>query len=182
MKWSLEDLSRYHDEPLHLATTFDLNAMMTKRFPEQILAVAPIKVDGYWSFDKGDATIGMHVDTTVTTPSSRSLEPVELQLSFDITESYTNEHSHFDRYDDDEVVFYLEDDELIDLDRILSENIVEQIPLKVLTAAEKAGEALPKGKDWSVITEDQLDQKQHQQVDPRFAKLKNLFPDQDNGK
>ena len=46
MKWSLAELHRYQDEPLHIQSTFDLNASLTKLFQDIILAVAQVKVDG----------------------------------------------------------------------------------------------------------------------------------------
>ena len=51
MKWSLAELHRYQDEPLHIQSTFDLNASLTKLFPDIILAVQPVKVDGYVTYD-----------------------------------------------------------------------------------------------------------------------------------
>lgn len=184
MKWSLAELHRYQNEPLHIQSTFDLNASLTKLFPDIILAVVPVKVDGYVTYDDGDATVSANVKTTLTVPSSRSLTPVQLPLDFDFTETYIDDRSHFSRYEDDEVVFLLKDRELIDFDTALAENIVEQVPLRVLSAEEKAGKPMPTGKGWSVISEDdyEADKQEDQKVDPRLAKLQKLFPDQDNQK
>ncbi|MGM9907192.1 YceD family protein [Limosilactobacillus sp.] len=184
MKWSLAELHRYQDEPLHIQSTFDLNASLTKLFPDIILAVAPVKVDGYVSYDDGDATISAHVVTTLTVPSSRSLTPVQLPLDFDFTETYIDDRSHFSRYEDDEVVFLLKRGETIDFDTALAENIVEQVPLRVLSADEKAGKPMPNGKGWNVISEDEYaaSKQEDKKVDPRFAKLQKLFPDQDDKK
>lgn len=181
MKWSLAELHRYQNEPLHIQSTFDLNASLTKLFPDIILGVAPVKVDGYVTYDDGDATISANVKTTLTVPSSRSLTPVQLPLDFDFSETYIDDRSHFSRYEDDEVVFLLQDRELIDFDTALAENIVEQVPLRVLSADEKAGKPMPNGKGWSVISEDdyEAEKRQNQKVDPRLAKLQKLFPDQD---
>ena len=163
MKWSLAELHRYQDEPLHIQSTFDLNASLTKLFPDIILAVQPVKVDGYVTYDDGDATISAHVTTTLTVPSSRSLTPVQ---------------------DEDEVVFLIKKGDSIDFDTALAENIVEQVPLRVLSAEEKSGKPMPNGKGWSVISEDdyKAQQQKDDKVDPRLAKLQNLFPDQDNKK
>ena len=73
MKWSLAELHRYQDEPLHIQSTFDLNASLTKLFPDIILAVQPVKVDGYVTYDDGDATISAHVTTTLTVPDRKSV-------------------------------------------------------------------------------------------------------------
>lgn len=184
MKWSLAELHRYQNEPLHIQSTFDLNASLTKLFPETILAVTPVKVDGYVSYDDGDVTINVHVNTTLTVPSSRSLTPVQLPLDFDFTETYIGDRAHLANYEDDEVVFLLKKGEKIDFDSALAENIVEQVPLQVLSADEKAGKPMPTGKGWSVISEDdyQASKQKDNKVDPRLAKLQKLFPDQDDKK
>ena len=46
MKWTLSELRRYADEPMHLQKQLELNDAMKARFPDQILAVAPVKIDG----------------------------------------------------------------------------------------------------------------------------------------
>ena len=91
----------------------------------------------------------------------------------------------FARYEDeDEVVFLIKKGDSIDFDTALAENIVEQVPLRVLSAEEKSGKPMPNGKGWSVISEDhyKAQQQKDDKVDPRLAKLQNLFPDQDNKK
>jgi uncharacterized protein len=185
VKWSLAELHRYQDEPLHIQSTFDLNASLTKMFPETILAVQPVKVDGYVTYDDGDATISAHVKTTLTVPSSRSLTPVQLPLDFTFTETYTDDRSHLSRYEDEnDVIFLLEKGEMIDFDTALAENIVEQVPLRVLSAEEESGKPMPNGKGWSVISEDDYEasKQKDKKVDPRLAKLQKLFPDQDDKK
>ena len=86
--------------------------------------------------------------------------------------------------DEDEVVFLIKKGDSIDFDTALAENIVEQVPLRVLSAEEKSGKPMPNGKGWSVISEDdyKAQQQKDDKVDPRLAKLQNLFPDQDNKK
>ena len=182
MKWTLAELHRYHDEPLHIQSTFDLNASLTERFPNQVLNCQPVEVDGYVVYDQGDATLSVNVKTTLTVPSSRSLKPVELPLDFAFAETYVNDETHAGRYEDDDLVFVLPDPhDTIDFDNVLAENIIEQIPMQVLSEDEKNSSQMPNGKGWEVIAEDNINQapdKEH--VDPRFAKLKNLVPDQDN--
>ena len=181
MKWSLNELHRYSDEPLHFNSTFDLKASLTKRFPKEILDAQPVKVDGYVNYNNGDATVSANVKGQITVPSSRSLEPVQMPLDFDLSETYTADESHLDRYEDDEVVFVLpRNHQVIDFDNSLVENIYEQIPTRVLTPDEQLHDELPSGKGWSVTEEATHDNQDTNHVDPRFAKLKNLFPDQDS--
>ena len=183
MKWSLSEARKYHDTPLHITQTLELNESMTKRFPEMVLAVEPATVDGYLSYDGGDANLVVNVKVKLTVPSSRSLAPVPLSLDFDFTESYVGDKTHLKRYEKDEVVFVIDPDHgTIDLDSAVAENIIEQLPLRILTKEEAAGKAMPAGRGWQVVSEDQVQQGNNQQVDPRLAKLKQLFPDQDEKK
>lgn len=184
MKWTLSELHRYSSEPLHINDTLDLNDLLTKSFPDVILAVQPVKVDGYVMYDQGDATVATHVKTTVTVPSSRSLTPVQLPLDFEFSETYIDDPSHRDRYEDDEVVFLIHSGDTINFDQAVAENIIEQIPLRVLSEDERQGKPMPTGKGWQVISEDDYQAKKQKDkpVDPRLAKLKKLFPDQDENK
>ena len=94
MKWSLNELQRYKNEPLHVKEQLDLNEMLTERFPDQVLAVAPVMVDGYVSFKDGDVMLTLKVKTTLTVPSSRSLKPVQLPTEVEITEFYLSDASY----------------------------------------------------------------------------------------
>lgn len=180
MKWSLQEAKQYADQALHITKTFQLDLSLTQRFPKQVLAAQPVQVDGYLSYERGDATLSINVKTTITVPSSRSLAPVELPLDFDFTETYIGDETHRERYDRDEIVFTIDPDEsAIDLDNALVENIFEQIPSRVLTEDEKQKQLMPHGKGWTVISDQEHQQRNSEQVDPRLAKLKNLFPDQD---
>lgn len=181
MKWSLSELHRYSREPLHIDSTFDLKAPLMARFPETILDATGVRVKGDVTYHNGDATMVISVKTTLTVPSTRSLTAVELPLDFNFVENYTADPDNRALYDDHELVFVLDNDQsMIDFDKALVENIYEQIPTKVLSATEEAGHAFPAGKGWQVIDEQSHSEQKNQSVDPRLAKLKQLFPDQDD--
>lgn len=181
MKWSLSELHRYSREPLHIDSTFDLKAPLMARFPDEILDVAGVRVQGDITYHNGDATMVVHVSTKLTLPSTRSLTAVELPLDFHFVENYTADPDHRALYDENELVFVLDNDRsMIDFDNALIENIYEQIPTKVLSAKELAGHSYPAGKGWSVMGEQTATEQKNQSVDPRLAKLKQLFPDQDD--
>lgn len=182
MKWSLNELQRYQDEPLQLDSTLDLSALLTERFPEDILAVKPVKISGYLSYDKADVMVTLKVETTITVPSSRSLRPVDLPLSFKYTEFYLGDAEHVKKYEDSDTVIVLDDDKMIDLDEAVAENIVLQIPMQVLSKEEQQSNEFPAGNGWEVISEEEYvaNETEPKKVDPRLAKLKELFPDQDS--
>lgn len=59
-----------------------------------------------------------------------------------------------------------------------------QIPLQILAEDEVVDDSeMPSGNGWEVLTEDQLEAKKANttNIDPRLAKLKDLFPDQEEG-
>lgn len=183
MKWSLNELQRYQDEPLQLDRTLDLNALLTERFPEDILGADPVKIKGYLSYEKGDVMVTVSVDTGLTVPSTRSLQPVKLPISFKFTEFYLDDESHLERYDGSETVIVLDEDEPLDLDQAVAENIVLEIPMQVLSDDEKQDDAtFPAGNGWEVISESEYESQKTEpkKVDPRLAKLKELFPDQEH--
>ena len=183
MKWSLNELQRYKNEPLHVKEQLGLNEMLTERFPDQVLAVAPVMVDGYVSFKDGDVMLMLKVKTTLTVPSSRSLKPVQLPTEVEITEFYLSDAAHLENYEADEAALVLDEDQKIDLDEAVGENVLLAIPLRVLAEDESEdGDDMPTGTGWEVVSEEEYIDKgsKSNTVDPRLAKLKELLPDQDN--
>lgn len=183
MKWSLNELRYTADKPLEFSEDLDLKKSLQARNPE-ILDVAPVHVDGLFTVDELGTMLYAKVKTTVTLPSTRSFKPVPLDLAFDFTEHYL---SRFDRDKlketaDSDIALVLDDD-IIDLNTVIVDNILLQIPMQVLAADEQAADAtLPTGKDWNLLTEDQVAEKQkdNTDIDPRFAKLKGFFDEKLN--
>lgn len=177
MKWSLNELRQTADEPLMFEETLDLAQDLKKRRPD-IIDVSDVIVKGIFSVDQLGVLGYAKVKTTVTLPSTRSLEPTELELSFDFTEHYVSHHDRdLSRFEDTDVVIVLEND-ILDLDSVIEDNILLQIPMQVLTKTEQKDDAsMPKGNEWSVVSEDALEvtRKDEDGIDPRFAKLKNFF-------
>lgn len=182
MKWSLTELQKYQETPLHIEETLDLNASLTERFPDMILKVDPVSIDGYISYKDGDAMATISVKTDLLVPSSRSLTPVQFPIDFAFTEFYLPSIEHQNRYEGEETVIVLDENSSIDLDEAVAENIVLQIPLRVLSPEEQDGSPMPTGKEWEVVSEDEYENSDEtdKTVDPRLAKLKELFPDQDD--
>ncbi|GKT02528.1 YceD family protein [Furfurilactobacillus sp. WILCCON 0119] len=180
MKWSLKELDKYRNEPLQIDETLDVKVDMMDRFDDRVIDIDPVKVVGSITVDRDDVLLDVHVSGQMVVPSSRSLEPAAFPFDFDMNEIYITEDSHFDRYEENETVLLLET-QTIDLNEGVIDNIIAQIPMQILTDAERNGEDLPTGNGWSVISEDdyKADQEENQPIDPRLAKLKGLFPDQD---
>ena len=73
--------------------------------------------------------------------------------------------------------------ETVDLNTILIDNVVTHIPVQVYTEEEMANDDYPQGNEWQVVSEDNYkehEQEENNEGDPRFAKLKDLFDNENN--
>ncbi|WP_178198421.1 YceD family protein [Ligilactobacillus sp. Marseille-Q7487] len=177
MKWSWNELRQAGANPIQFETTLDVQDNLKARQAD-IIAVSSAEVKGMFSVDELGVLGYMRVKVKVTLPSTRSLKPADVCLDFDLTEHYVSRHDQdLSRFEDTDVVIVLDDD-ILDLNSVVEDNILLQIPMQVLTADEQREDAiLPSGNDWNVVYEDQLKDQQEKQVDPRLAKLKDLFSD-----
>ena len=181
MKWSLLELKKYQETPLMFEETLDLKSQLIKR-DGQIIELSPVKV--LMSVDKQGYLLHYQVETTMTLPSTRSLTPVAIPFDFSVDEQFMTPEQ-FQRRDEtivEEEVLIIEG-QTISLDESVADNLLLAIPLQVLTEEEKQGSAMPSGNDWAVLSEEDFaNQKeaQAQQVDPRLAKLSELFNESDD--
>ncbi|OTN77169.1 hypothetical protein A5886_002265 [Enterococcus sp. 8G7_MSG3316] len=178
MKWSLLELRKYQEEPLVFDETLDLKHQLIQR-DGQILDLSPVKVKGFMSAGKHEYLLHYQVETTMTLPSTRSLAPVAFAFDFSVDECFMTPEQ-FQRRDETivEEEVLLIDGQTISLDDSVADNLLLAIPLQVLTDEEKESTDMPSGNDWAVLSEeDYAKQKetQAQQVDPRLAKLSELF-------
>ncbi|GEN47455.1 DUF177 domain-containing protein [Ligilactobacillus pobuzihii] len=180
MKWSYKQLQQLGDEPLQINETFDLEKNLKAR-RNDILSVAPVAVKGVIGADRLGAYSQLQVKTRVTLPSTRSLRPAELKLSFLINENYVEaSRTDFSEFSKQDLVLVLDND-LLDLEKVITDNILLQIPMQVLTDSEKsATDSALAGRDWQVLSEDQLSKQREdsdQKIDPRMEKLAHFFDD-----
>ncbi|MBS0949354.1 DUF177 domain-containing protein [Weissella minor] len=173
MKWHFAELQNYKTEPLQVDETLDVKAAMLEKFSDIVLDIEPVHVTGFIQADRDDVMVHFHIETTVTTPSSRSLEPVALPLETDMDEIYIQEESHADRYEDDETIILIDYD-LVDFSEAIMETIVVSIPMQVLTDAEKNSDDMPAGKDWEVISEDAYEARKAEDPEAKNTPLAGL--------
>ncbi len=178
MKWSFQELRIKAQDPLKVDKTLDLKAdLMNKN--QEVLDLSPVKVQGYLIYDDHTVLAQLEIALTITLPSSRSLEPVDVAMQFPIRERYIESGWQSELVqDEDNLVIELEDN-TVDLGRAIVDNIITHIPLKRLTPDELEATDLPSGDDWNLMTEAsfQNNEKESDQIDPRFAKLKDLLSD-----
>lgn len=184
MKWSIGELRRYKEEALNFSETIDVNDALTAR-DNEILAVAPVTVEGILSVGKNEYILHYRLKTNVTVPSARSLEPVDLPLDLSVDEVFmTREQWSSMEEERDEEILVLDND-TIDLTDSIEDNILLAIPLQVFTEEELASSDLPKGNDWEVVSEEEYLQKKEESaetLDPRLAKLSELFNESEDDK
>ncbi|MDT2670214.1 YceD family protein [Enterococcus dongliensis] len=183
MKWSIGELRRYKEETLNFSETIDVNEALTAR-DNEILAVAPVTVEGILSVGKNEYILHYRLKTIVTVPSARSLEPVDLPLGLSVDEVFmTREQWSSMEEERDEEILVLDND-TIDLTDSIEDNILLAIPMQVFSEEEMQTKDLPKGNDWEVVSEEEYLQKKEsaETIDPRLAKLSELFNESEDDK
>lgn len=183
MKWSLLELKKYQETPLVFDETLLLKEDLIKR-DKQILELSPVRVKGFVAAGKKEYLLHYQATATITVPSSRSLAPVELPVHFSVDETFMTPEQ-FQQRDDEipaEEIFVLEG-QTIDLDESVADNLLLAIPIQVLTEEEKNTSDMPSGDDWVVLSEEEYQSQKETQapkVDPRLAKLSELFHESDS--
>jgi uncharacterized protein len=84
----------------------------------------------------------------------------------------------------DEEILVLDTD-TIDLTDSIEDNILLAIPMQVFSEEELRTTDLPKGNDWEVVSEEDYLQKKEEvaeTIDPRLAKLSELFNESEDDK
>lgn len=175
MEWYFTEL-RKHKEPFQFDETMDLEQSLIERFPDVVIKCSPIIFKGSVTNDGDSVIIDAEISCELVVPSSRSLSPVQMNLDFHISEIYVDRASLMDDFPQEEVVILVQDDQ-IDVNKLIEDNIVLQVPMQVLTPEEEDQGIMPSGSEWQVISEVDDESEQDKQVDPRLAKLQDLFKD-----
>lgn len=180
LNWDVQDVRRYKDKPFEFEEKLDLTAELKKR-SEDVLDAEPVEVKGQLFNDNGLVISDVKVKTTLKVPSTRSLLPVELPLEIRINEAYNVDNVATEDLEDYNVVIPVdEEDPTVNVYESVIDNILLSIPQKVLTKKEAEENIMPSGKNWEVISEDDFKkQKEEEHVNPEFAKLKDLFKNND---
>ena len=167
---------RKNPDGLLFDLTFDLAEELQKRNPE-ILNVKEISASGKARYEDGLYFLDYNLSYKITLTSSRSLEPVTLNESYPVNEIFIREgEKNKQNWVDDEWLLTIKTDEL-DIEDSVADNILLNIPLKILTDEEELGQDFPTGNDWMVLSEEeyQLMQQLKKEETSPFAALQGLF-------
>lgn len=145
---------------------------------ETIIDLQNVMAKGLVTFDDGLYLLNYQLSYELTLPSSRSMEPVVLSEKQEVSEIFIAVADAPSRADlvEENLVLLLEED-YIDLSESVVDNILLNIPLKVLTDEEQKAEVMPEGSNWTVLTEEQYQamKEEEKQDNSPFASLSGLF-------
>ena len=176
MKLNIQEIRKL-PEGLHFEQTLDLATDLRTR-NQEILDVKDIVAVGKVQYEDRMFFLDYLLSYKIVLASSRSMEPVELKESYPVTEVFmegaTNQLDQ--EVLDDDLVLPIENGE-IDLAESVSDNILLNIPSKVLTAEEEAGQGFVSGNDWQIMTEEEYQAQQavKKEENSPFAGLQGLF-------
>lgn len=168
---------RKNPEGLAFDQELDLLKELQKRNPE-ILDLKNVTATGRVAYDTGLYVLDYQLSYTIVLASSRSMEPVELQESYPVTEVFAED------VQSDADIEALEEDLIlpieggkIDLSESVADNILLNIPLKVLTPEEESGHGFIEGNDWKILSEEEYQAAQaiKKEENSPFAGLQGLF-------
>ena len=171
---------RKNPEGLAFDQELDLLKELQKRNPE-ILDLKNVTATGRVAYDTGLYVLDYQLSYTIVLASSRSMEPVELQESYPVTEVFAED------VQSDADIEALEEDLIlpieggkIDLSESVADNILLNIPLKVLTPEEESGQGFIEGNDWKILSEEEYQAAQaiKKEENSPFAGLQGLFDEE----
>ena len=160
MQWSLNEIRKR--ETINFDEVLDLEKNLKERYPE-VISLTPVHVVGTVSYEDGLYLLDYQADYTLSLPSTRSLEQVDLVNDIPVNETFVTEDYLKEEKNllEDENVLVLERD-AISLDESVADNIILEIPLRVLTPAEEENDNLPSGNDWEILSEEDYALKQEE--------------------
>ncbi len=160
--------------------TLDLEADLQARNKE-VLGLSPVQVAGNVRFESGFFFLDYQMTYAITLASSRSMEPVILEESYPVNELFVASEAALKEQDliDEDMVLLIEGDQIV-LEESVADNILLNIPIKVLTPEEAAGGDLPSGANWAVLTEEDFKQEvqEKKEANSPFAQLQGLFSEE----
>lgn len=171
---------RKNPEGLAFDQELDLLKELQKRNPE-ILDLKDVTATGRVAYDTGLYVLDYQLTYTIVLASSRSMEPVELQESYPVTEVFAEDaqsEADIEAFEED-LILPIEGGK-IDLSESVEDNILLNIPLKVLTPDEESGHGFIEGNDWKIMTEEEYQEAQalKKEENSPFAGLQGLFDEE----
>ncbi|MBD5431824.1 MAG: DUF177 domain-containing protein [Lactobacillus sp.] len=166
----------------HIDQEVEVRPEFLERAKDLLFEVKNIHVTGDLFYDEPYVTGNFQVSADLVVPSSRSLKPVPYHEEFTFTENYSRDTPSKDELEENSDPIVKVENDTIDLQTAVEDNILLNIPAKILTEKESKDNIYPEGNGWEVISQAAFDEGKKNQINPAFEKLKDLFPDQDKDK
>ncbi|MFJ8451334.1 YceD family protein [Aerococcus viridans] len=181
MKWSIQELRQIASQPMIIQESVDMKEQMKAVIPE-LIDISPVSVDGMVLYEEHTVLTQLRLALKMTMPSTRSLEPVVLDLQLPVSERFIEDGWETDIVDEEHVVQLSMDSYTLDLRESIRDNILLNLPIQILTEEEEADDAFPEGDDWRVVsqTEFEAEREEEEVINPEFAKLQDLFKDSES--
>lgn len=172
MKWSVFELQKYQNKDFPINEVVNVSDVRKK--DETIRNISPIRVKGQAYIDSDKITFHLNIKGELTLPCSRTLVDVNYPIDVDTIETFLLKEQFEDVEPDGEI--HKVTGGMIDLNPILQEIVLLEVPMQVFSNEAAKGEGAPQsGMDWQVIQEKDLKNR----IDPRWEKLGKLFKQDD---
>lgn len=132
---------------------------------KEIQCKKPVELEGVLSITGNILNLDCVINTELTLQCSRCIEKFSYPLEFEIHEKFSNDPGD----EDDNIIFT--DSDKIDITEVIENNIIITLPMKRLCSEDCKGLCQHCGRNLNVDTCN-CDNKD---IDPRLAKLKDLF-------
>lgn len=176
MKMAIQQLQKFRKDGMPIDETIRLDAVKDRN--SDIRDVSPMHVTGHCTVGSQQITCQLHLEGKLILPCARTWEDVEFPIDVETVEIFS--WSEKDRESREDNVHFV-DAETIDLQPILEELILLEIPIQVFK--EDANEAvITGGNDWSYSTDEQAEAEKAEappKPDPRLADLAKYFDQSD---
>lgn len=172
MKWTLSQLQKYRSKDFPIDEIVYLDEI--KEIDQTVRGVSPIRLTGRADIDSKKVTFHLKIEGHLILPCSRTLVDVNYPINVETTETFLLKG--YDYETEEEEVHQVKG-EVLDLQPILQEILLLEVPIQVFCDEGSAqGGAPQSGKDWEVIHE----QEKSKKMDPRLEGLAKFFDQNDS--
>ena len=176
VQFHIYDLKK-HLEGIRFEETLDLKTELLERNAE-ILDLSPVTVSGNVRYEAGFYFLEYSLSYDITMASSRSMQPVNWSETYPVMEVFVENEAVLKEKDlvDEDLILVIEGESIV-LDESVADNILLHLPVKVLTPEEAAGQEMPSGQNWTVLTEEDFanQSQEKKEANSPFAQLQGLF-------
>ncbi|HWJ80059.1 MAG TPA: YceD family protein [Niallia sp.] len=166
MKWTLSQLQKYRSKGMPIDETVNMDEI--RKIDPSIRRVSPIHIMGRTDIDSTKVTFHLKIKGSLVLPCSRTLVDVDYPINVETTETFLLKVSEYET--EEEEVHQVKGD-VIDLEPVISEILLLEVPMQVFCEDITEEGAPQSGNDWEVIQEED----QQKKVDPRLAGLAKFF-------